>query len=660
MRVDLDTDRTGLRRTVFRRVGEGGDDRAVGAFDIIRHDVAGDGFPAFLERQRGVVIGDRDVVDDIDPDRGTGGVAVGIGHGHTERDARDDIFARARRMIQLTGQVEGPAEAVGRIAGQGQREDVFTIRRCGDRLTVAGQGIGHRRTAGGQAHCLQFLRHRQGDGAEAVIAGVDVQAAADGRPLALVGTVDQIAGFAAQIVLVDDRAVRIGTGIGDFDRRLVVVGDGNRQDRRILIAVAIGQGVGEALRHRLGAGDRVFGRREGIAAVGMDRQAAGRRRNRDAVDRIDRGRRRIAVDVGIGDVCHRRAVRTRNVVRIDQVAADRLALFDRAGIVVDRGRHVVDHLNREAMLEDQPVKRGRVEVEVRTADPVLRHAEDREVEGQDVFRRELRVIQLIHQLERIGGIRVQGHGEDRALVGPARVGGRRQHTVLLREGDRVTGGCQAGRQARHVEAEVQIAVLQRRRSARGRAVRAVIDGDQVLAGEVQIADRGQAFLVRVRPVGQIVLVQHDRLAGDLGTARTGAVRVDIGEIDPGDPVVGAVLGRRLTVFRIRNALGIRGGGEDQLIDRHTLRQADLIAALVGTDIGGEIALGDQLTVLIGGPMALLDAFSFTEFVVVKVGDREGDAGNVVVEIDHQLLRNRLGRIVAKLTRNARFRGRLDA
>ena len=188
-----------------------------------------------------------------------------------------------------------------------------------------------------------------------------------------------------------------------------------------------------------------------------------------------------------------------------------------------------------------------------------------------------------------------------------------------------------------------------------RAIRTIINGDQIFTCQVQIAIRGQTFLIGIRPIGQIIFIQNDRLAGDSSFSSAAAIWIDIGEINPGDPVVRAVYVRGLPVLSIRNALSIRIGAEHQLIDRHAFWQVQRIAALIVTHICSEIALCDQLTVIIGGPMAFLDTFALIELVIIQVGDGEADTGHRTVKVHNQLLRDNFGRVIPQLTRNTGFR-----
>ncbi len=193
------------------------------------------------------------------------------------------------------------------------------------------------------------------------------------------------------------------------------------------------------------------------------------------------------------------------------------------------------------------------------------------------------------------------------------------------------------------------------RSTISRAIRTIINGDQVFTSQIQVTIRGQTFLIRIRTIGQIIFIQDHCFAGDRGFSGTATIRIDIGVINPSDPVVRAVYGRGLPVFRIRNALSIRIGAEHDLIDRHAFWQVQRIAALIVADIGGEVAFCDQLTVIIGGPMAFLDPFTLIEFVIIQVGDGEADTGDRAVKIYNQLFRGHFGRIIPQLTRDTGFR-----
>ena len=434
LRVDLNTNRTGLFCARLIGIGERCHFSAISPFRVVAHHIAGDRVATFFQRQRRIIHRNRHIIDDIDINRCIGGVAISIGHRHAKGQAGDDIRAIACRVINLTRQVKRPAKAVRFIPGHTDREDLRSIRHGGDRLTIRRDAVADRFTAGRQRHVFQCLRHRQGNRPKAIITGINANRATDRRCTALITARRDVPIFAAQVIFIHNTRRRIRARILNRHRRDIIIGHFDAQHRRILIAIPIGQRIGEVLEDRLRACNRIVTRREGIAAIGCNRQNAGIHRDRRARHRINRIAYGVARPIRILHRRHAGTIGTNRVIGINNIAADRLALFYRTRTVIHRNRNVIDDLNPEFMLEDQTIQSSRIKVIVGSG-TVFRRSQNIEVQRNRVFRRRLRMIQRIDQLERIAGIRIQGNCKDRARR--TKIIGRNccQDTVILSEGN---------------------------------------------------------------------------------------------------------------------------------------------------------------------------------------------------------------------------------
>ncbi len=339
-------------------------------------------------------------------------------------------------MINLTRQVKRPAKAVRLISGHTDREDLRPIRHGGDRLTIGRDAVADCFTARRQRHIFQRLRHCQSNRPKAIITGINANRAADRRRTALVTARNRVPSFAAQVIFIHNTRRRILARIVNRHRRDIIISHFDAQHRRILIAIPIGQRIGEVLKDRLRACDRIFTCREGIAAIGCNRQDAGIHRDRRTRHRINRIGHGVTRPIRVIHRRHAGTIGPNRIIGINNIAADRLALFNRAGAVVNRGRHIINDLNPEFMLEDQAVQSCRIKVII-GADAVFWRAQNIEAQGDRIFCGCLWVIQRVDQLERIAGIRIQGDCEDRARRTKIIGRNRRQDTIILSEGNRI-------------------------------------------------------------------------------------------------------------------------------------------------------------------------------------------------------------------------------
>ena len=661
-----------LRVAVLVGVGEARQrDRIVRTPDVVVHQVAGDRVAAFFQRRHTVIHCLRNVIHDRDMERHRVRGPVAVRHRRRERNV-DLVLASPFRMVDLTLQREGVARAATRDL---HREDRVATGRTRDRLTVV--RIGDRNAVRRQRGHVALTRQRQT--ARPVRTIVDRErTGCRQRLLVAVGPVRQVILVHAARIHTQFRVIRVFLAnrrlarrrrfrrVRRFRRRRVnrrpVIRDRERLGRRGNIIVPIGQRISEPFRQRIATG-MVFVRirRVAVGTVRIDRQRAVLRVNRDT-DLAGLGG---PVFRRVGERRDFRAVGTLDIV-VHDVANDGFPAFlQRLPRVIHRGRHIVDHRNFEAVGKDQTVQIRRIEVKVRT-DTFLRHTLQCDVESQDIFFREDRMIQIVHQFEGVRAVRVQRDSEHFAFARAAGIRCRRQNAVRLAERNRIAIGRQIRRHAGQIEAEVQVFVLKRGLCARRRTVRTIVDGDQVVTGQVQIAAGAERFAILIGPVvagafrlAQVVFIDDDRFAGDFRPATAGAVRIDVGEVDSGDPVVGAVLIRRLPVVAIRDAVLIRVRRKDQLIDGLPFRDIDRVRALVRTGIRREVELGNHLAVLVGNHVAFFDPFALYVFRLEQVRDREGDAGDVVIEVDGHDFRQGFRRVITQLAGDTRFRGRFD-
>ena len=224
--------------------------------------------------------------------------------------------------------------------------------------------------------------------------------------------------------------------------------------------------------------------------------------------------------------CRRRPRPIGPIAQIVFVQRYRIGRNDRIGY--DGDRHIIGDINRQSLrnlLGRQTI--GGILIIIRDIRNGISRRRTGHAEGQclNILSISGFVVDLIQQFEGIAAIGIQRNRED---ITPARRRGQHIASRII-IGDRLPTG---GKTRRTCNNPVHIVILQGRWRIIRRAIRTIINRDQIAAtGQAHIATGCQAFLGRVGAIGQIVFIDRT------GDSRTNGILIilNLGNIvDNGD------------------------------------------------------------------------------------------------------------------------------